>query len=281
MEKEEHFKGQETYHRRFIPALRSQNLDQINNAKVESLFHQEERQLEKEIAVKQEKVIGFLGIEKYEIILYLSRILKQLGKKVLVLDCSENGALDAGVCYFREQPALYGELQEYRGIDYLNYTLHDSAGREEYSVFRDIRKEYDFILMDFGFRRGHPLYHICDHCFLVSDQQRHNILRMKEAALECQVPFTVVIRDILACKVSLDYFTDFMDGNDFAQEMIFLYRNEADTKRQIQCQYGQAVNFQKLSKETKEFLKQAVKRLLPDFTKAEIMKALKEAERGK
>lgn len=261
---------------RFVPALRSQTgfsqIENVNkNKKIEDILKK----------TKKEILIGFLGIEKYEIILYLSRILKQLNKRVLVLDCSENGALDAGVCYFREQPAVYGKIQDYRGIDYVNYTLQDYIGTEEYYVFEEKRKEYDFILIDFGFLRIHPLMAACHRYFFVSDQQRHNILRIKEAVKRCNVPFIVVLRDILACKVSLNYFTDFIEENKYAEEIQILYRNETDTREQIQCQYGQAVNFQKLSKDTKEFLKNIVKKLLPNCTKEEIIKALKRAERGK
>ena len=40
-----------------------------------------------------DKLIGFLGCDKYEIILYLSRILYHLGKKVLLVDYAESEAL--------------------------------------------------------------------------------------------------------------------------------------------------------------------------------------------
>lgn len=276
MEEEEWRKQQTISNHKFVPALRSQT----GFSQVKDVIKSENKE---NISIKfgKELVIGFLGIEKYEVILYLSRILKQLHKKVLVLDCSEDGALDAGVCYFREQPVVYGELQEYRGIDYVNYTVHEYKNMEEYSVLQEKRKEYDFILIDFGFCRTHSLMTACHRYFFVSDQQRHNILRVKEAAKKCRVPFTVVLRDVLSCKVSLDYFTDFMEENQWAEEVQILYRNEADIREQIQCQYGQAVNFQKLSKDMKEFLKNMVKQLLPECTKAEIIKALKQAERGK
>lgn len=251
--------------------------------------HEKHKEYEEQKEHKEQKekdsvngiMIGFMGVEKYEMILYLSRILKQLGKQVLVLDCSENGALDAGICYVREQEEIYGELLEYRGVDYINYTLKEETYTETYGTYKTVKEQYDFTLVDFGFQEKHPLILECNRCFLVTDQQRHNVLRLKEMARQLYIPFIVIIRDVLACKVSLRYFIDMFSGIGRAEEIMILYRNETDTKQQIQCQYSQGLNIHGLSKDTKEFLKKTVQILIPELTKLEIARALKQAERGK
>ena len=43
------------------------------------------------------KIIGFVGIEKYEIMHYLSRVLRQLGQTVLLTDQSTERALACSV----------------------------------------------------------------------------------------------------------------------------------------------------------------------------------------
>ena len=119
----------------------------------------------------ENKILGFFGVDKYDIILYLSRILYTLNKKILLLDCSENRALTYSIPMpnqiLCEERDCY--IVNYRGIDCASNSFISQELMEKY------KQEYDVILMDFGFQENHELVENCTHIVLVLDQKLHNL----------------------------------------------------------------------------------------------------------
>ena len=84
------------------------------------------------------KKCGFFGAECFDLIHYLSRILKAMHAKVLIVDQSDDRSLETSVPLPEGYNMAADITVEYRGVDY--------AGRYMLKYDRD----YDFILLYFG-----------------------------------------------------------------------------------------------------------------------------------
>ena len=97
-----------------------------------------------------EKLVGFVGYECEDIVLYLSRILTSLGKKVAVIDRTEQEML-------LEILEMGKEVHE---EDYYGIKITDQGVNYE---------EYDIIFYLFGYRLIHPKLYECEALIMVTD----------------------------------------------------------------------------------------------------------------
>ena len=225
--------------------------------------------------------VGFFGIEKYELLLYLSRILRQLGLRVLLVDYSENGALSAGIPVWDQfggagreelaaENASYQTAVDYCGIHFLRELMVGPA----------VRSRYDCVLIDFGFELEHEAVRECSRAVIVSDQQLHNIHRLRHPLLWESMPVYAVLKDMCPCRITPDYILE--EAGVKAEEgyRYVIYQDAWDAKCRISCQYSKLSPFVRISREYREFLKNITKDLFPEFTKSEIDRACRAAEKG-
>lgn len=215
-------------------------------------------------------VIAFIGCDKYELILYLARILYHLGKKVLMVDYSENEALYQCI----PVPLTLQESNnyiDYRGIEFVKghkIKTHDFS-------------DYDVVLMDLGFFIDVELLNACTKICYVTDMQLHHINNIKKLEGKCDVQKCLVIKDAFSCKITPEYIMNQV-GQDLEKKCIYqFFQDPYDYMYKINSQYNDKFIFPKLSKEVQSFLKDMIMQLDDTLSEKQYSLAYKKAERGK
>lgn len=211
------------------------------------------------------KVIGFLGIDKYEIMLYLAKLLVKLEKTVLLIDVSETSALS----YCFSVPADMDskiEIISHAGLEYTKKL--DIEGQ---------RKNYDVILIDYGFSYNYEDLGNHDHVCIVTDKQLHNLnrlLQVKAAQVESFLLLKNMDKDD-----NINHIRDLFSKNF---NIVNVYPFSADNIDQIHTyslQYGKQLKIKILSFEYKQVMKKFAIELL-EITEKEYKIAFKKLKRG-
>lgn len=210
-------------------------------------------------------VAGFLGIEAYDLILYLSRLLLNLGKKVLVIDNSESGAL---TCCIPVPDSLNPKNARisYRKLDFIK-------DRSALEFLRD----YDYILIDFGFKTNHKDLENCSLVYLVTDRQQHNILRLQN--LKVYREAYLIVKDIIKNEFAVYLLDNLKDNKIEVKKYYCLYRDETDKENMVTLQYDNDIKFRSQSGQLKYILNQLIIETL-HFDRREVSQAYKKAKRG-
>lgn len=224
------------------------------------------------------KVIGFIGIEQFDIILYLSRVLKNLNKKILLFDLSENFKLSACIPFPDQLLAIDNsdcKVIDYSGVD----IIMKGEGSKKISSF--IKQEYDYILIDFGFDLKNKEIIKCNELFLVTDFNKTNISKLNNYLFDSIKNKFLIFRDVVDGKITPIYVLEEHLPNLRIEknQCSTLYQDYLDTKMKISWQYDDNIRFKKLSIHFKNWIKDTVA-YLSNSTKKEIEKAYKAAERG-
>ena len=222
------------------------------------------------------KMIGFLGVDKYDLILYLSRILYQMHKKVLLIDCSQSKALTYSIPIpnqiLCEESDSY--VISYRGVDFTkNHILTKD-------LLKRYQEEYDLVIIDFGFNKDHELIQNCTHIVLVIDQKLHNWKGLKEVLIpkECQV--FLVLYEIYGCKISLFYILEELLIAIPTDNIFEVSQECVDIKQSIDCQYNDIIRFHRLTKPYERLLYCLITSLYPDHNPKQKTKAYLKAKNG-
>lgn len=217
------------------------------------------------------KMIAFLGADKYDILLYLSRILSRLNQKVLLVDYSENRALT----YCIPTPQIRQEIlmvRENSGIqmghscDCINYQGVDFLVEPKYSYLMKIKEKYDIILIDFGFQVYSKLLKECGQIYLCIDQQLHNIMQLKpikQLGAEIESKCYLLFRQVYDCKISSMYLMEELDLEVAPERVFQYYQDSQDMKYCIDSQYNHSFQFAHISRGLKSCLLFVVRHLLP------------------
>jgi hypothetical protein len=215
-------------------------------------------------------VVAYVGCDCFDIILYLSRILQRLGKKVLIIDYSECGSIKYGM------PSIDGldsrrDIITYRKVDYTSKKI-------------DIKEaeDYDDIIISCGFNTPLDLSS-CSHIVCVSDLFRFNQERL--AALYRVIISSVkersslLIRNMIYSRTSgilCDSLTEAFDNC----KVSFLYNDERDYENSLKCSFGGIIRFFKISKYLKSYLIKEIISLYPDTDMKKLRKVVKRAAKG-
>lgn len=215
-------------------------------------------------------IIGFVGSDKYEVLLYLSRILYNLDKKVLLVDYCESKALTCSIPIPMTLKETSSYL-DYRGIDFIK--------GENYSL--NMNKDYDYVLIDFGFNNSILSRIRCDNIVYVTDLQLHNAKRIKVKHEQGKPKRYLIIKDAFTCKITVE--SILLEINPKAPiDSIYIVEQDAlDIKLKLYSQYSQTFSFNKLSKSMKSFLKNIISQFDEELNKSQITNAYKKAERGR
>jgi len=231
------------------------------------------------------KIIGFVGAEKYDILLYLSRILSRLKQKILLVDYSENRALTycipstiREICgeYIKKQKA---EVMEEK-ISYLDV---DFMMEPRYRDLLLVKEEYDLILVDFGYQVHSQLLSECSQIFLCVDQQLHNICQLKplKRVMEhIEERSYLLFRQVYDCKISTEYLMEELEL-ELPKDKIFEYYQETnDMKYCIDSQYNYSFQFTRLSKGLKCCILFILRQIVPSLSEQQRKNAYRCARRG-
>lgn len=229
------------------------------------------------------KTISFLGVEPYDFILYLARVLSNLGKKVLVIDISDRAALTEGLYDTSDAQVAITEpcILNLKGIDFIPKLEEWIYCGEFYNQFLyHTNCDYDYILVDYGFNIAHTAISKSTLVILISDMQKHNINCMSPIMEQFDLPKVLIIKDIVPSKIKAkNLLSDNIKG---IQNMIYyLDLDVNDLANKIQMQHTRSINVRKCSKEMKNLLSGVVNLIEHDKTKKEIVEALSVTWRGK
>lgn len=209
-------------------------------------------------------ICGFYGIDSYDIIHYLSRIFKNLNKKILLVDKSCNKALFESIS--KPENLQGNSIVSYRDIDYMNEYDDNQASN------------YDYIFIDFGLNDKDKTI-TCDKLFLLTDLQVHNVNYIKRIYRVSDIKSKVIIiRNAIKCKIKPEFILSQM-GRTIHNSSYVIYEDFLDQESKIKCQYNDKIIFNRLS----PMFKSSLKKIVIDefkYNKKDIKKAYRLAARG-
>jgi len=214
-------------------------------------------------------VIAYAGITGFDIILYLSRILQKLGRKVLIADYNETMALTYSI------PKACGidtftEISTYMNIDFTGKAIDEA-----------IIAEYDDILLDCGF--GMPPFDISflTKVIFISDMFEFNLKRLSQTPFYDRLPVKkeLLVRDAADIDITADRMLSILK-KDIGKVQL-LYHDEADYQNAILCHYNKLVRFAGISAMLKKYLLDELVLMVKDISFRQLKAALKKAGRGK
>lgn len=217
------------------------------------------------------RVIGFVGVEEYDIIIYLTTLLNKIDKKVLLIDLSETTALS--FCMKIPQGLdIKEKIAECNGISYTR-----GAYLREYEEKDTLLTTYDYIFVDYGFKFHSQDLKSCDITTIVTDKQMHHLHRLKGIRYSNKEIY-LILKHLEQGDNYLQIKNIFGEKLDITKTYPFL----ADSVDQVlahSLQYHKTVSTKKLSIEYRYFLKDFLLNAL-NLTKEEYKRALKEKKRG-
>ncbi|MDE7300207.1 MAG: hypothetical protein K2N94_15525 [Lachnospiraceae bacterium] len=202
----------------------------------------------------ENKIIGFVGLDVQDTILYLSRIFLQMGKRVLMADYSESRALYYSV------PIIPGtdtrlETVEYRGTFFTSRHLS-----------RTELEQFDVSMLFLGFAAGTEL-DLCTHIVYTTDGERNHIQRLAEIPKQEGPYRQLVFRNAAegwGRLLSADQ-RQREAGLAVCEEPAYYCRDSGREKRlRAQCQYQEKFRFRGLSRSYKGYLKATVRAVFPE-----------------
>jgi hypothetical protein len=217
-------------------------------------------------------VLGFIGIENFEIILYLSRILSKLERKVLLIDYSNDRDL-ASCIPIPTGMAAEDDVITHFGIDFTRKGLDQD---------QELINEYDDILINFGFNCV-TAEKYCTRLIFTVNQMLHNIIRLATLTADSagSADRSLMIKDVVDSKISPEYIMECMKIDISKDNICVLYFDEIDMKYKILSQHNALFQFRKITKGTKDYLLETVRKLCPDVPEKVLKEAYKMAERGR
>lgn len=244
-------------------------------------------------------VIGFIGVEKHDILMYLSRILYHLEQRILIVDLSEKKSLLCGLqqevmdrknmeeqkedgnVIINKEKEERGEVTDFRGVHYYQDNLDWNELGEMFLQSKLKKKDYDTILIDFGFTNQSVFMKACNHLWYITDLQRYHVKEMLQQQFFKNIPSYLLIKDVLDCKITPKLIQNEFNESVPFQKTFIAYQDSYDNKYKIECQYSQSIYFGKLSKELTEYLFQIIIVTYPEFTLNYIKKAYNMARKGR
>lgn len=218
-------------------------------------------------------MIGFAGVDKQDIVLYVARILYHLGKRVLIVDQSDSMAVKSSIPCPVE---LEKSMIEYRGMYFVNGRAYEEDLKESIHKYG-----FDYIIMDYGFGFEDEVLCRLDQVIYVIDQQKHNVERLIHMIDNKCGHISLVIRDAVGHKSGMRNLIRHPKLNSIHKNRIFIiYQDELDTICKIKCQYEIAFSFSKLSAPAQNTLKELTREIVPGLDKKTFLSAYSKAKRG-
>lgn len=219
------------------------------------------------------KCVGYVGLETFDVILYITRTLTKLNKRVLIIDLSKSGNMER-VIYHGMNLDSSKNIVNYRDINYVRYI----PSNEEMSSF-----EGGVIFMVFGQNYNEDtlkLSYNFDFLNIVVNTFPNFITNINTLLKDINNNnIHLLIRDI----INIDDIERVKAGLDLKVEptnIDHLYYSIEDYESAINCQVSQVVRFTNISSDMKRHIVSAIKGLYPDIKEKPIRKAVAMAKKG-
>jgi len=218
------------------------------------------------------KVVGYLGLDNYENIFYLARILYHLDKKVLLVEHSESLSLQLSVPIPKNLDCEKTVIT-YRGIDFTSQIVNDQ-----------MLAEYDAVIISYGFGQRFEDLGLCSNIIVVTDLHSHNTYRIQRLFSAyfstIEVEISLHIKDIVDCKITPETITKNTTQTVPFDHISILYHDTQDLKNALLCQYNSIFKFTKVTKQLKNYLWNEIIDWYPEIESKVIKKAYTKARRG-
>ena len=179
------------------------------------------------------KKIGFLGVQKHDMCIYLGRVIHHLGHRVLTVDNSAEQQLK----YCIPMPELPGQSFVLRGVEYGFQMPLDHVDISGYDyVFEDLGKWSP------GQQTGY------DEIYLVTDPQVMNMEKCRYLLQKLQNPVNLVIRDMCAHQIQDERVRHFFEQEKTKIRNLYMIDQDIlDYEYRIQMQYETCREFHEIS----------------------------------
>ncbi|HHU72963.1 MAG TPA: hypothetical protein GXZ21_13180 [Clostridiales bacterium] len=212
-------------------------------------------------------VVAFVGIESFDNIQYMARILSILGKKVLVIDYSETEALTRSVPEL-DFIDIKKDIINYRNVDYTKLDMTEA-----------LLKVYDDIIVAFGFNIIDEEIMLCNKIIYVTDLYINNIEKLNRISDYKAEKKYLLIRNIMGIKISPESVALKIDKNISPENTLILPFSENDQINGLINQYNQTIDLTNISRPFKELLYKQIHELYPNITKDKLRVAYKKARK--
>ena len=216
--------------------------------------------------------IGFVGIEAFDIILYMSKTLALLNYQVLIIDLSCSEALTKSILHGMDLDSTR-DIIHYRGI---NYIRRIPCKKE----LNDFKNGVIFVAYGSNYEKIDSLNP--DYINFITDPFPNNIDRIKRCLCDEKadgLKLKILVRNI----ISIEDFERTIDRLDIpfesiSKEYVYYYIN--DYENALRCQISQDIRFKRISSGLKRIIINDICNILSDIKPYKIQKAFLNASKG-
>lgn len=185
-------------------------------------------------------IYSFVGVECYDIIIYMARILSAKKSSVLIVDNSESKSL--AVCVPGGFEASPRTLVDYKGITLVKDLMNIPSNK------------FDVVLVYYG-RHGKFVAQNSTETFIVLDYQKHSALSILDTEYPDDVPVTVIYRDQAFTKITKDAIVTYLEELDFQiDDSLYVEDTAEDIENRVLCQYNFFQPFSTISASMQELI---------------------------
>lgn len=216
--------------------------------------------------------IGFVGVEAFDIILYMGRTLTKLHYPVLIIDLSNTGALTNSI-YHGVGLDSADDIIHYRGLNYIRRIPKE----DELDEFHN---GIVFVVFGLNYVESLPLH--LDVMNIVVNPFPHQIYKVEESLGNISMNDTnlrLLVRDI----ISLDDFERVKTSIVLDKKPVstaYLYLDIIDKENALQCQLSKVVRFKRISSRMKKFIIYEIADICPNLKLSRIRRAALLARKG-
>ena len=201
-------------------------------------------------------VVGFVGYECEDIVIYLAKILQALGKTVAVVDRTEQELL-CEIFELRTEEEVAWKEGEYSGFLITNRGV--------------CQEEYDWIFYLFGYRFHHPKLYECETLIMITDGVPAHASLLQNITLgECSS--YLLLRNLVPMKHTEEYLAA-LAGKE--KEYFELFYDEQDIRSRCSLGVHTGCEIRKLSAGMKRVLFQMICNLTSEYEEKKVWELIK------
>jgi len=216
--------------------------------------------------------VGFVGVEAFDIILYIGKTITVLDYRVLIVDLSKTGAMTRAIYHGMDMDSA-DDIIHYRNINYIRRVPKDNE-------LKDYRDGVVFVVYGFNYVKNYPIK--TDVLCIITDSLPSNIDKINN--LKCfedanRNRINVLVRDI----VSMDDFERVKSSIKCPEshaDYEYLYYDTYDYENALKCQLLQVIQFRRISSRMRRIIIDKISKLLPDIKPSSVRKAFLRARKG-
>lgn len=213
--------------------------------------------------------IGFAGIEVVDTIMYLANICKHLGKKVVVIDCSQEEAFEYYIPVHNEID-MSKDCVSYCGVDFTKKKLSKSE-----------KEDYDIALIYTDYQKMPSQFSEYTHMIVSVDMSKSSFKRIQEISFPNCKYTLLTVRNVISGSINIrPYIREALDYLK-TNEVFIQHMNLSDLRALYKCQYNDRFNFKGISNDMLDYLELLIKVIYPKVESKDLKLAIKNAQKGK